>query len=150
MNPESAIVICSKCGTKNRIPRDRWGDRAACGKCRAPLTLSGSFPGYPVEVYDRNFESEVMAYPGPVLLEFYAPWCGYCQKLAPVLDQMAAEYAGRVKIAKLNVDQNQATASRYDIRSTPSLFFFKNGRLVDHVLGSLPKGEIERHLAIIL
>lgn len=150
MNPESAIVICAICGAKNRIPRDRWGDRAVCGKCRAPLRLTVPFPGQPVEVFDGTFEKEVLAFPGPVLLEFYAPWCGYCQRLAPVLDQLAADYAGRVKIAKLNVDQNSATASRYGVRSTPCLFFFKNGKLVDQALGALPREEIERHLKGIL
>jgi thioredoxin 2 len=150
MNLESAIVICSQCGTKNRIPQGRWGERAVCGKCRAPLRLSAQFPGGPVEVFDKNFEGEVLSFAGPVLLEFYAPWCGHCQRLVPVLDGLAADYAGRVKIAKLNVDQNSATASRYGVRSTPSLFFFKNGRLVDQALGVLPREEIERHLKAIL
>jgi thioredoxin 2 len=150
MSSETAIVICSRCGTKNRIPRDRWGDRAVCGKCRTPLPLSAPFPGQPVEVFDRDFDKEVLTFPGPVLLEFYAPWCGHCQRLSPVLDQLATDYAGRVKIAKLNVDQNPATASKYGIRSTPSLFFFKNGRLVESVLGAQPRGEIERHLRAII
>ncbi len=149
MNTESGIVVCSQCGAKNRIPRDRTGDRARCGKCRAPLPAV-SFPSEAVEVFDWNFQNEILNFPGPVLLEFYAPWCGYCQRLAPILDQVAAEYAGRVKIAKVNIDQNPASASKYQIRSTPSLFFFKNGALVDQVLGAVPKGEIERHLAGIL
>ena len=149
MNTESEIIVCPQCGAKNRIPRDRAGDRARCGKCRAPLPAV-PFPSAPVEVFDWNFQNEILNFPGPVLLEFYAPWCGYCQRLAPILDQVAAEYAGRVKIAKVNIDQNPASASKYQIRSTPSLFFFKNGTLVDQVLGAVPKGEIERHLAGIL
>lgn len=150
MSPESVIVICPQCGTKNRIPKDRWGERAVCGKCRAPFSFSAPFPGQSVEVFDWNFQNEVLSFPGPVLLEFYAPWCGHCQRLTPLLDQLATEYTGRVKIAKLNVDQNPATAAQYSIHSTPSLFFFKKGKLIDKVLGSVPKGEIERHLAAIL
>jgi thioredoxin len=103
-----------------------------------------------VEVSDRTFKDEILDFPGPVLLEFYAPWCGHCQRLSPVLDQLASEYAKRAKIAKLNVDQNSITASQYAIRSTPALFFFKGGKLLDRVLGALPKGEIERHLLAIL
>ena len=150
MSSESLIVLCPQCGTKNRIPNDRLKERPVCGKCRAPLSLSHSFPGHPVEVSDRTFKDEVLDFPGAVLLEFYAPWCGHCQRLSPVLDQLAIEYGNRVKIAKLNVDQNSVTALQYGIRSTPSLFFFKNGRILDRVLGALPKGEIERHLASIL
>jgi thioredoxin 2 len=103
-----------------------------------------------VEVSDRTFKDEILDFPGPVLLEFYAPWCGHCQRLSPLLDQLASEYANRAKIAKLNVDQNSITASQYAIRSTPALFFFKGGKLLDRVLGALPKGEIERHLLAIL
>jgi len=150
MNPENAIIICPQCGTKNRIPMSRWGDRAFCGKCRTALPFFRYFPGQIVEVTDQTFKSEVLDFPGPVLLEFFAPWCGYCQRLAPLLDQIASEYAGRVKFAKLNVDKNFHTASQYAIKSTPTLFFFKEGRLVARLLGAQPRGEIERHLTLIL
>ncbi len=144
------IILCPKCGAKNRIPAGRWGDRAACGKCRFTLPWLGPFPDQPVEVSDDNIKNEVVDFPGPVLVEFYAPWCGYCQRLSPVLDQVAQEYAGRVKIAKLDIDKNSLTASQYAIRSTPSLLFYKNGKLVDKVLGAVPKQEIERSLMLIL
>lgn len=150
MGVESWVANCPKCGAKNRIPKERWGERAVCGRCKSLLPLSAPFPNQPVEVSDWAFQKEVLDFPGPVLVEFFAPWCGYCQKLSPILDQLASEYAGRVKIVKLNVEQSTSTASQYAIRSTPSLFFFKNGKLMDRALGALPKAEIERRLISIL
>lgn len=91
-----------------------------------------------------------MDFPGPVLLEFFSPGCGHCQRLSPVLNELASAYAGRAKIAKLNVDQNNRIASEYGIRGTPSLYFFKRGKLVNRVSGALPKREIEAHLNSII
>jgi thioredoxin len=103
-----------------------------------------------VEIFDGNFKSEVLDFPGSVLLEFYAPRCGYCQRLAPVIHELGREYAGRVKVAQINIDLNRHTASEYKIQSTPTLFFYKNGRLLDRVQGALPKEEIDRHLRNLL
>ena len=150
MSSDSLIVACTRCGAKNRIPKERLGERARCGKCHSPLSPGPSLSDRAEEVSDGSFQREVLDFPGPVLVEFHAPWCGYCKMLSPVLDQLAAEYAGRVKIAKLNVDENPQTASRYGIRSTPALFFFKNGNIRDQVLGAVPKAEIERRLNSIL
>jgi thioredoxin 2 len=150
MSSDSLIIPCSRCGAKNRVPKDRLGERAVCGKCRAPLAVANLFPDRAVDVTDGTFSAEIGDFPGPVLLEFHAPWCGYCKMLSPVLDQLAGEYAGRVKIAKMNVDENPQTASGYGIRSTPALFFFKNGNIRDQVMGAVPKAEIERRLKAIL
>lgn len=74
MNTDSFIVVCPACGAKNRIPRERWGDAAVCGKCKSPLPLTGIYPDRPVDVSDRTFKREVLDFRGPVLVEFYAPW----------------------------------------------------------------------------
>jgi thioredoxin 2 len=150
MSPENFVVICSRCRAKNRIRGDRWGDPAACGKCHTPLPSSAAFPERTVDVFDWNFKGQVLDFPGSVLVEFFAPWCGYCQRLAPVIDELGREYAGRVKVALLNIDLNGKTASEYGIQSTPALFFYKKGRLLDRVQGALPKEEIERHLRNLL
>jgi thioredoxin 2 len=149
MPENSVIVACPHCGTKNRIPGNRMQDRPVCGKCRAPLNKGVTY-SHPVEITDRTFQREVMDWPGAVLVDCWAPWCGPCRMVAPVLDQLASEYAGRVKIAKLNVDENPGTASQFGIQSIPTLLLFKGGRLVDKVIGALPKGEIERRLQPVL
>jgi thioredoxin 1 len=103
-----------------------------------------------VHVSDANFAGEIEQASGLVLVDFWATWCGPCQVVAPVLDQLAGEYAGRAKIAKLDVDSNQRTAMRFNVRSIPSILFFKDGRHVDTVVGAVPKttldAKIKQHL----
>ncbi len=103
-----------------------------------------------VQVNDATFAGEIEQVSGLVLVDFWATWCGPCQVVAPVLDQLASEYAGRAKIAKLDVDSNQRTAMRFNVRSIPSILFFKNGHHVDTVVGAVPKttleGKIKQHL----
>ena len=104
-----------------------------------------------VQVTDASFAGEIEQADGLVLVDFWASWCGPCLVVAPVLEQLAGEYAGRAKVAKVDVDANQRTAMRFNVRSIPSILFFKNGRHVDTVIGAVPKatleGKIKQHLA---
>ena len=109
-------------------------------KARMPIELK------PVTVTDATFSDEVERSPVPVLLDLWAPWCGPCRMIAPVLESLASEWAGRVRIAKLNVDENPATASRFNARSIPLLVVIKDGREVDRIVGVQPRAEIERRL----
>lgn len=149
MNHESIVVTCAACGAKNRIPKKRLGEGPICGKCRKPLNVESSTV-IPLDVTDQTFSREVLSFSGPVLVDCWAPWCGPCRMVAPVLEQLAAEYAGRVKIAKLNVDENPSTASQYGIQSIPTMLLFKGGHQVNSLVGALPKQDIERHLETIL
>ena len=143
------LITCPQCGTKNRLPRHRVHERPLCGKCRASLAGAGDH-GRPVEVTDRTFQQEVLSHQGPVLVDCWAPWCGPCRMVAPVLDQLAAEYAGRVKIAKLNVDENPSTAGRYAIQSIPTMLLFNGGAQVNRLVGAQPRQQIERELQAVL
>ncbi len=149
MSDESIIVRCPHCSTKNRVPKSRMKDRPVCGKCGTQLSF-GNDHGRPVDITDKTFHSEVLSSPGPVIVDCWAPWCGPCHMVAPVLEQLASEYSGRVKIVKLNVDENPKTASQYSIQSIPTMLFFKNGELVNTSIGALPKNEIEKHLKVLL
>ena len=102
--------------------------------------------GRPVDITDQTFNQEVLAHKGPVLVDCWAPWCGPCKMVAPVLSELAQKYSGKVKIAKLNVDENPNTASRYTIQSIPTMLLFKNGQMVDTLVGALPRAELEKHL----
>ncbi|MHB1864352.1 MAG: thioredoxin [Gemmatimonadaceae bacterium] len=97
-------------------------------------------------VTDATFEQEVEKHGGLTIVDFWAAWCGPCRMIAPVLDQLATEYAGKVRVAKLDVDTNIKTATRYNVRSIPLLLFFKDGKVVDQIVGAVPRANIESKL----
>jgi thioredoxin 1 len=100
-----------------------------------------------LEVTDASFDSEVLKADVPVLVDFWAEWCGPCRMLAPTVEALAREYAGKVKVAKVNVDENIATASRYGIQGIPTLLLFKSGEVREQLVGMLPKPVVEKALA---
>ena len=97
----------------------------------------------PVAVTDQNFESEIEQHSGLAVVDFWAVWCGPCRIIAPILDQLAVEYDGRAKVAKLDVDANLKTATRFNVRSIPMVIFFKDGKVVDQVVGAVPRPVLE-------
>ena len=97
-------------------------------------------------VTDDTFAQEIEQHAGLVVVDFWATWCGPCRMIAPILDQLAVEYSGRVKVAKLDVDANMQTATRFNVRSIPMLLFFKDGKVVDQIVGAVPKSAIESKL----
>jgi thioredoxin len=141
------VVVCSKCGVKNRVEESKLATSAAkCGRCGATLTIPAQ-GSKPAVVTDQTFDREVLQATGqPVLVDYWAPWCGPCRMIAPVLDQLAAESQGRYRIAKLNVDENPQVASRYQIASIPTMLIFKDGKIVDRLIGVQPKQAIEERL----
>ena len=138
------IIVCPSCGAKNRIDPQRIerGEAPVCGRCKRPLQGEAG----PVEVTDQTFASEVERSPIPVLVDMWAPWCGPCRMLAPAIEQLAGELAGRVKVAKLNVDENQQTAGRFNISGIPAMLIFQNGQEVDRIVGLAPKVQIAQRL----
>jgi thioredoxin 1 len=97
-----------------------------------------------LEFTDQNFEEEVLKSEKPVLVDFWAEWCGPCRIMAPAVESIAADYAGRAKVGKLNVDENQSVTSRYNIRSIPTLLLFKKGQIQDQLVGARPKDTIAK------
>jgi thioredoxin 1 len=104
----------------------------------------------PTQVTDADFATEIEQHDGLAMVDFWAVWCGPCQIVAPSVEQLASEYAGRLKVAKLDVDQSPQTPARFGVRSIPSILFFKNGQHVDTIVGAVPKAQltqkIEQHL----
>jgi thioredoxin 2 len=139
-------VRCPACGTLNRVPDARAGAPARCGKCRAPLATAAA----PVAVTDETFERVVLNATAPVVLDCWAEWCGPCHMLAPTIDALARDYAGRVVVGKLDVDANPRTAARYEIRGIPTLLIFNRGQVVDRLVGVQPRAAIEARLTPLL
>src|SRR5579863_1057222 len=116
-----------------------------CGSARRIMAGVGV-----LEVNDANFDEEVLKSEQPVLVDFWAIWCGPCKAIAPIVDGLAATYAGKLKVAKVNVDQNGATPSRYGIRGIPALLFFKDGKVADQIVGYVPQDVIEQKVQRLL
>lgn len=101
---------------------------------------------HPINITDDTFENEVLQSETLVVVDFWATWCGPCKMIAPILEELANEYDGKVKITKLDVDSNNQTAGKYNIMSIPSLLFFKNGEVVDQVVGAIPKSQLAQRI----
>ncbi|MGD0277464.1 MAG: thioredoxin [Syntrophales bacterium] len=146
---DDMIIRCLSCGTKNRMPEDRLDSQPKCGRCGAPLVTQTSL-GETVDVTDATFTTEVISAQGAVLVDCWAPWCGPCKMVAPILDELAAKYAGGVKITKLNVDENPLIASQYAIQNIPTMLLFKDGKLAQRLVGAMAKEQIEEKLLTIM
>jgi thioredoxin len=144
------VLTCAECGTKNRVDETKLANsEAKCGRCGTKLdakTGNGASAG-PTILTDGSFQQEVLNASGPpTLVDFWAPWCGPCRVVGPIVDQLAAESNGRYRVAKLNVDDNPITASRYQVASIPTLMIFKNGNVIDRIVGAQPKQAIVERL----
>ncbi len=102
------------------------------------------------QVSDNSFEADVLQSDLPVLIDFWAPWCGPCKQIAPVVDELAKEYAGRLKIVKMNVDDNPQTPSKYGVRGIPNLILFKGGQVRDQIVGAVPKAQLVRAISQVV
>ena len=133
-----AIVPCRECGARNRVqPVARGAPR--CAKCKAMLP-------WLVAADTASFDDEAAA-SVPVVVDLWAPWCGPCRMIAPVLDELVQRHAGRLKVVKVNVDEEPALAARFDARSIPLLVVLRDGREVDRIVGALPRPALESRLA---
>lgn len=146
MASSSVVVACANCGAKNRVSLDSaLQKQPVCGKCKAELPAPAADP---VTVTDANFSQLVENSPIPVLLDLWAAWCGPCRVIAPTIEMLARELAGKVLVGKLDVDANQRIAARYGVQGIPTLLILKNGREVDRMVGVQSREQILKRLSL--
>ena len=132
-------IVCPSCSATNRLPADKLERGPKCGKCGDRL-----FSGTPAVLTDANFEKHVSRSDVPVVVDFWAPWCGPCKMMAPQFEQAAKELEPGIRFAKLNTDEAQGTAARFNIRSIPTIALFRNGREVARQPGAMSAADIVR------
>lgn len=132
-------VVCPHCGATNRLPRERLADRPTCGKCRQSL-----FDGHPVVLTESDFDRQIGKSDIPVVVDFWAAWCGPCKMMAPQFERAAKELEPLVRLAKLDTEAAQGIAGRYGIRSIPTMIAFRGGREVSRQSGAMDAGSIVR------
>lgn len=138
---DPVLIACPQCHTLNRVPPDRLADEPKCARCKSPI-LSGK----PVELDANAFATHVERSGFPTLVDFWAPWCGPCKMMAPVLDRAAEQYRSRLHVGKVNTDEQQALGTRFGIRSIPTLILFQGGREIARQSGAMDLGSLSRWL----
>ena len=133
------VVRCPSCGQANRMPELGSGKAAVCGRCKAPLA---AHDGHPVTLTDASFKEQIAR--GNSVVDFWAAWCGPCRAIAPIVDEVADDYAGRLKVVKINVDDNPMTPARFGVRGIPNLIILKNGQVAEQIVGAVPKQNLVR------
>ena len=137
MDTPRLLIRCPQCGAHNRVPAERAGEAPSCGKCHQPLLA-----GQPLELADENFDAVVEASPVPVLVDFWAPWCGPCRAMAPAFAQASAQLGERALLVKVNSDDNPELSARFGIRSIPTLIRLDRGHEVRRQSGAVPASAI--------
>ena len=139
MKDKTVLLRCKHCTAINRVPVDKLMKNPKCGKCKELLEILER----PFDVTPANFDQEVLTWPGIVLVEFWAPWCGHCRMIAPVIEELARERAGVLKIVKVDVDNEASLGQRFNIQATPTFMLYQNGRKLNEIAGALPKKDLE-------
>jgi len=141
------LIRCPSCRVKNRIAPDKIETGPKCGKCHSPLNLTGIFSGEAVNVSEAAFDAEVFESPIPVMVLFWAPWCVVCRTVIPIVERIADKLRGRIKIVKVNIEQNHSLAARFQVLSVPLILLFDNGKIRETLLGGLTELEIFQKIA---
>lgn len=136
------ITMCPHCGALNRVPADKLDNNPTCGKCKKPL-----FTGQPVDMNTEQFLKALQKTDQPMVVDFWASWCGPCKMFAPTFAQVASQFEPRARFVKINTETNQQLAAQFGIRSIPTIAIFKNGQMVDQVAGALPPQQFAQWVA---
>ena len=143
------LIPCPGCGAKNRIPPEKQHLVPKCGRCGRSLA-GAPVSGLVNPLTDATFHQQVEQASLPVLVDFFSPTCGPCRSIAPVIDALAAQYAGRLMVFKIDTSSQQLNAGRFGIRGVPTLLFFDGGQMVDQLVGAVPQAEIQARIETLL